>query len=94
MVDFTALPGTLDLFELMVNYVAGDILLSIVIWGVILLIIGIMGRLSMQSILIILLTFLGVVIAGYFGAWAFMGILGIALWYMISGILNWVNQVR
>jgi len=84
----------LDLFQLMVNYVAGGILLSIVIWAIIILITGILGRLSMQSILVILGTFTGVALAGYFGAWAFVGILFLSLWYMISGIVNWLNSMR
>ena len=41
MVDYTALAGSFDLFELMVNYVAGSILLPLVIWAGIILITGI-----------------------------------------------------
>jgi len=94
MVDYTSIVGSLDLFELMVNYVAGGIIISIFVWALILLITGIMGRMSMNSLLVIIGTFLGVALAGYLGAWGFMGILFVALWYMLSGIINWVNQMR
>ena len=94
MVDFTALPGSLDLYEILVNYVAGGILLSLLIWGIIILVTGIMGRMSMPSILIILTTYFAVVMVGYVGALAGVPIFLFALWYMTVGILNYVNQLR
>lgn len=94
MVDLTALPGTIDLFELMVNYVAGGIFISIVLWGIILLVTGIMGRMSMPSILIILGTFFAVSMVGYIGALAAVPMMMVALWYMTVGILNYVNTMR
>lgn len=76
------------MFELMVNYVAGGILLSLLMWALILLITGIMGRMSMKSILIILSTFIMVAAVGYIGALAAVPIFVIALWYMVTGIIN------
>ena len=93
MVDFTALPGSLDLFELLVNYVAGGVFLSIIIWAIVILITGIMGRLSMNSILIIIMTFLGVALVGYIGALASVPLMIVALGYMISGIIRRLNQI-
>lgn len=92
--DKMGLAGSLDLFTLMVEYVAGSLLLSLVIWIVILLVTGIMGRLSMKSINVILLTFICVAGAGYVGSLATAPLLLFALWYMISGILNYINQIR
>jgi len=94
MVDFTLLPGSLDLFELMVNYVAGGILLSLFIWALILLITGIMGRLGIESILVMLITYFVVVGVGYIGALAAVPLVLWASWYMISGILNYFNSIR
>lgn len=94
MVDLTAIVGTLDLFELMVNYVAGDILISIFIWALVLLITGIMGRMTMNTLIVVLGTFLGVALVGYLGAIGAIPIFLFALWYMISGILNWINSMR
>lgn len=94
MVDLTLLPGSLDLYELLVNYVAGGIFLSLILWGLILLITGIIGRMSMSSILVILITYFSVILIGYVGALAGVPLFLFALYYMIVGILNWVNQLR
>lgn len=88
------LTGTLDLWVLLVDYVAGSIVLSLLLWALILLITGIMGRLSFQSILIILVTYLATVGLGYFGAVAGVPLVIWAVWYMVSGILNRINEVR
>lgn len=94
MVDFNLLPGSLDLFELLVNYICGSIFLSLVVWAVILLVTGIMGRMSFQSILIIVFTYLAVVSVGYIGALAALPLAGIALYYAITGVLNKINEMR
>lgn len=94
MVDFTVLPGSLDLFELLVNYVSGSILLSLVIWAVIILITGIMGRMSLESIIIIIATYFLVVSVGYVGALAAVPLILWACWYMVGGIINYINNVR
>jgi len=94
MVDYTALAGSLDLFELMVNYVAGSILLSLIIWAGIILITGIMGRMSMETLLIILITFFAVAGTGYIGALAAVPLVLWASWYMVSGIINYINTMR
>jgi len=91
MVDFTALPGSLDLFELLVNYVTGGILFSLILWGFILLITGIMGRVSLQSILIIIITYGVAVGIGYIGALAIVPIFTFALWFMLDAIFKWIN---
>lgn len=80
-----ALEGSLDLFVLMVEYTTGSIALSIIVWALLLLVVGIMGRMSMKSITILLATFLAVASMGYMGT--FFGILVLmgALWYMITG---------
>lgn len=87
------LTGSLDLFELMVNYVAGGILLSLIIWAGILLVTGIMGRLSMKSILVILATFLVTAAVGYIGALAAVPLLLWALWYAVTGVVRQVNSM-
>jgi hypothetical protein len=89
-----ALTGSLDLFVLNVEYIAGSILLSLIIWALILLITGIMGRMSMQSILIIIVTYFAVVSIGYIGGLAAVPLFLWAAWYMITGLLNAVNQMR
>ena len=88
------LTGSLDLFELLVNYTFGNIFLSLVGWGLILLVTGIMGRMSFQSILIILSTYFAVALVGYIGALAAVPLAICALWYMLTGILNKVNEMR
>jgi len=92
--DYTALPGSLDLFELMVSYVAGSILLSLFIWGGIILITCIMGRMSMKSTLILLITYGGVAGTGYVGALLAVLLFLIAGWWMVLGILNWLSSMR
>lgn len=94
MVDFTALPGSLDLFEIMVNYLAGSILLSLIIWGMIILITCIMGRMSMKSILVLEITYLATVSIGYVGALSVAILFPLALWYMITNIVNAINAPR
>jgi hypothetical protein len=94
MVDYTALPGSLDLFELMVNYVAGGVALSLLIWAVILMITGILGRMSMPSIIVILATFGAAASVGYIGSLAAVPILLFTLWYMVKGIINYINSMR
>lgn len=91
--DKMALTGSLDLFELMVNYVAGGILLSLLLWALVLLITGIMGRLSMKSILVILATFVCVAAVGYIGALAAAPLFLFALWYMLTGIIRAINSM-
>ena len=92
MVDYTVLVGSLDLFELMVNYVAGGILLSLFIWALVLLITGIMGRLGIESILVIIVTYFAAVGVGYVGALAAVPLVLWASWYMVSGIINYFNM--
>jgi len=94
MVDTSALPGSLDLFELMVNYVAGSVWLSGFIWAGILLITGIMGRLSIESIMVILITFIAAFTIGYLGALITGLILLFALYYAVSGLINYINTMR
>jgi len=91
---YTDLPGSLDLFILMVEYVAGSIGVSLIIWAVILLITCIMGRMSMKSILILLITYFGAVSVGYVGALAAVPLFLFAAFYMVTGIVNWVNAMR
>lgn len=94
MVISTTIIGTLDLFELMVNYVSGDILISLFIWALIILITGIMGKMTMNTLIVILGTFMGVALVGYLGTIGAFPIFLFAMWYMFSGLLNWINQMR
>ena len=89
-----ALEGSIDLFVLMVDYVAGGIFLSLLIWGLILLITGIMGRLSMQSILVILICYFSTAMIGYFGAIGALPFFIWGFWYMLTGIINKLSEVR
>jgi hypothetical protein len=89
-----ALEGSLDLFVLLVTYTTGSIFLALLVWGLILLVTGIMGRMSMQSILIIITTYLLVASVGYVGALAAVPLFLWAAWYATTGILNYVNQMR
>lgn len=84
----------LDLFVLLVEYVAGGILFSLILWALILLVTGIMGRLSMQSIIIIITTYFAVAAVGYIGALAAVPLFIWAAWYMTVGIVNYLNQMR
>ena len=92
--DYTLLPGSLDLFELLVSYVAGSIALSLLIWAGVLLITCIMGRMSMKSVLILLLVYGGAVSVGYIGALAAVPLFLFASFYMTMGILNWITSMR
>jgi len=94
MVDYKLLPGSLDLFELMVNYVAGGIFLSFFVWAGILLVTGIMGRLSMESLLIIIITFMIVAFMGYFNGLVAVGIFLLCALYMTINIINWWQSMR
>jgi hypothetical protein len=89
-----ALEGSLDLFVLMVEYVSGGILLSIILWALVLLITGILGRMSIQSILIILLTYFAVAMIGYFGFIAALLLTLFVSWYMSSAIINYFSSIR
>ena len=91
--DKMVLAGSLDLFELWVNYLAGGILLSILLWVLVLLVTCIMGRLSMKSIIVILGTFICVAGVGYVGALAAVPLFLFALWYMIEGISRRLNSI-
>lgn len=88
------LTGSLDLWILLVEYVAGGIALSLFLWGLILLITGIMGRLSMSSIIVIISTYFVVAAIGFIGALAAVPLVLWALWYAISGIINYLNIMR
>jgi len=94
MVDYKVLPGSLNLFEILVNYVAGNIYLAIILWAVVIAITAVMGRLSMQTVIIILVTFVGVATVGLVGALAAIPLTIFAVWFMVSGILNFFNQAR
>jgi hypothetical protein len=85
---------SLDLFVLLVEYLAGSISLAILIWAGILLITGILGRMSISSLTIILVTFLAVAGVGYIGALAAVPLLMWAIWYMVTGIINKYNEMR
>lgn len=84
----------LDLFTLLVSYIFGNIPLALLGWGLILLITGIMGRMSMSSILVILITYGAVSTIGYIGSLGAVPIFIFACWYAISGILNYMNTMR
>lgn len=88
------LVGSLDLFVLLVEYTTGSILLSLFVWALVLLITGILGRMSMTSILVILITFLSVAMVGYAGAIGSVPVFLFAGWYLMSGFVNWINQMR
>ena len=88
-----ALTGSLDLFELMVVYTTGSILLSLIVWALLLLVTGIMGRMSMKSIIIIIATFLAVAAMGYAGIFAGALLFLFALWYMVEGIIRKFNGI-
>jgi hypothetical protein len=86
--------GGLDLFVVLVSYTFGSIALSLLGWALILLITGIMGRMSMSSILVILVTFGAVSSMAYIGSLACIPVFLWSCWYMISGILNKMNEMR
>ena len=92
--DKMGLAGSLDLYVLLVDYVVGGIFFSIMLWAVILLITGIMGRMSMNSVLVVLITFLSVATVGYVGALAAVPILLWASWYLAVGLINYINNMR
>lgn len=83
----------LDLFTLLVSYVTGSILLSLIVWALLLLVAGIIGRMSMKSIIIIIATFLAVAAMGYAGIFAGALLFLFALWYMVEGILRKFNGI-
>jgi hypothetical protein len=83
-----------DLFTLMVEYVAGSIALSLIIWGIILLITCIMGRMSMKSIAILMTTYFAAASVGYIGALAAVPLFIVASVYMTINLLNWINSMR
>ena len=92
--DKMALEGSLDLFVLLVEYVAGGVFLAIVLWAIVLLITGIMGRLSMMTIIIILITYISTAMIGYFGALLSVPIFLVALLYMVTGIINKLSEIK
>ncbi len=88
------LTGSLDLWILLVEYVAGGILLSLFLWALILLVTGIMGRLSMSSIIVIITTYFVVAAVGYTGSLFAVPLVLWALWYAISGVINYLNIMK
>lgn len=94
MADLTLLPGSLDLFYLLVNGVAGGVFLSLLLWGFVLLVTGIMGRLSMQSLVVILVTYFVAVLVGYVGALVAVPLFIFSLIFMTIEILNFLGRAR
>ncbi len=88
------LTGSLDLFVLMVEYLCGSVLLSLIVWALILLVTGILGRLSVNLILIVLACYLVAASVGYIGAIGLVIVFPLAAWYMVGGIINSLNQPR
>jgi hypothetical protein len=88
------LTGSLDLFTLLVEFTFGSIFLAILGVAIILFITGVMGRLSMETIMIIIITYLAMMMVGYLGAIPAVLLLLWALWYCISGIVNSWNAIR
>lgn len=91
--DPTAVLGTLDLFELLVNNVFGHVIVSLFGVCIIMFVTGVMGRLSIQSMLVIILTFLFVAMIGYFGSIMAIIVLLFSLWYFISGMIGFLQSV-
>ena len=86
--------ASLDLFTLLVTYVFGNIFLSMFGVCLLLLITGIIGRMAMQSILVVLIFFVCVFLIGYVGALAAIPLFLLCGYYFISGMINWVNNMR
>ena len=92
--DPTAILGSLDLFELLVNNVFGNVLVSILGVAAIMFVTGVMGRLSVNSIIIIISSFLLVATIGYFGSIPAILALLFAAYYFISGLINWIQSLQ
>lgn len=88
------LTGSLDLFVLLVEYTTGSIMLSLFLWALVLLITGILGRMSITSISVIIITFLAVSSVGYTGALGAVPLFLFAGWYMMTGFINWINAMK
>lgn len=86
-----ASPVGLDLFVLLVEYVFGSIILSIIGWAVVIFVTGILGRVSIESSIVILITYLAIAAVGYIGALAAVILFIFSAWYMVTGILRAVN---
>jgi hypothetical protein len=85
--------GELDLFNLFVG-ISGNIFISMFIIILIMLITGILGRMSIRSIIYIVGVFIAVFMIGYVGAIAAIPLFIWAAYYMISGIINWWQSTR
>ena len=86
-------PG-LDLYYLLVESVFGSVFLSM--FGILLIIFvtGILGRMDVKSILMISIIFIGVFMCGYVGALAVLPLFLFAIYYFISGAINWFMNMR
>jgi len=84
----------LDLFGLLVENVFGSILLSGLGISAILFFIGIIGRMSIKSVIIIVGIFLAVFATGYIGALAAVPIFIGVFIYFVSGLINYFSQVK
>lgn len=86
--------ASLDLFTLFVSYIFGSIFLSMFGLAFIYFIIGVMGKMTVESILVVILFFMGVFMVGYFGGGMAAIVFLIACWYFISNAINWWNSAR
>jgi hypothetical protein len=84
----------LDLFVLLVDYVFGNVIMALVGWGVLIMLTAIMGRLSLQTDMVILVSYFAVAGVGFFGALAAVPLLIWAVWFAVSGVLNWMQMAR
>lgn len=84
----------LDLFDLLVNNIFGNIFLSGLGMSALFVFAGIIGRMSATSIIIINAVFLSAFMSGYIGALAAFPLFVFAFIYFISGIINYFNQTR
>jgi len=83
-----------DLFTLLVSYIFGNVFIAMFGIDLILLITGILGRMAIQSILVVLIFFTAVFLVGYIGALAAVPLFLICVYYFVSGFINWINNMR
>ncbi len=86
--------ASFDLFSLLVSYIFGSIALAILGWALLMLLAGIMGRMSFSSILTIIITFLGVSSIAYIGSLGAIPVFLWACWFASTGVINKLNEAH
>lgn len=84
----------IDLFDLLVVHVFGNIFLSGLGIAALMFFMGIIGRMSFNSILFVIGTFMAVFLTGYLGPIGIILLFIGAMVYFVAGVIGFINWIR